>query len=176
MVKLKKGSNEKFHLHFYIIDRDTAFVNKLSRTLNNDPDYEIDSFHDINEFLSHFHPENTLLQTKENIHVIIIDSSQFEKKTDFEELKKIKQNNKNLEIILLTEKESGLFISDSDAIKAGVYATIPKNENIFYRIENSAKGIKSLKVFMKKRRTMKIALIAFIAFIALTGLLYFILQ
>jgi DNA-binding NarL/FixJ family response regulator len=92
-----------------------------------------------------------------------------ESNEDFELINTIKKINRNAEIVILTSHDNSKF---SDTLTSGVYAIIPKNDNVFYRIENTAKGIKSLHLFLRKRRTMKISLFAFAGFILIILILF----
>ncbi len=170
MVNIKNPKKIKYLLHFFIIDSDTNFANKVSRSLNSDPDYEIDLFQDKNEFLE-IYKSNQIPDKKDKIHVIIIDSDQLEENEDFALINKIKKINRNTEIVILSGQDNLKF---SDTLTSGVYTIIPKNDNVFYRIENSAKGIKSLHLFLRKRKTMKISLFAFAGFVMIILVLFLI--
>jgi DNA-binding NarL/FixJ family response regulator len=167
-VNIKNPKKIKYLLHFFIIDNDTTFANKVSRSLNPDPDYEIEVFQDKKEFLEIYN-STQVPDKNDKIHVIIIDSDQLESNEDFELINTIKKINRNAEIVILTSHDNSKF---SDTLTSGVYAIIPKNDNVFYRIENTAKGIKSLHLFLRKRRTMKISLFAFAGFILIILILF----
>lgn len=173
MLNLSKNRQEKKSVHFYIIDNDASFANKLSRSLSNDPDYKIDTFYNKDEFMESYNSV-VLRKRKEKINIVIIDSNQLDQPNDLELIHTIKQNLKNTEIIILTEEENTNI--GSDVLQSGVYSVIPKNDNIFYRIENSAKGIKSLKNFMNTRKIMLVSLAVFMGFIIAIGILFFILM
>lgn len=158
MIKIRNIKPAKSPVQFFIIDKDTNFANKISRNLNRDPDYEIHTYTDIESFLSQYHKKS---RKKEEINIIIIASNQL-KEEDGSLFQRIKKINKYAEIILLNEEDSTESISN--ALDYGVYSLIKKNENALFRIENAAKGIKSMKRFLTKKREVRRYLIIFFAF------------
>jgi DNA-binding NarL/FixJ family response regulator len=168
MPNLFKSKQEKHLLNFHIIDSDTSFTNKLSRSLNHDPEYRIKIFYDKKEFLSQYNNDKDEYP-RDQINVVIIDSDQLNQTEDYHFIDKIRKNFKNTEIIILTDEHNTEHFSD--ILTSGVYATIPKNDNVFYRVDNSASGIKSLKLFQRKRKIMKISLMMFLGFVVIIGIL-----
>ena len=111
MLNLSKNRQEKKSVHFYIIDNDASFANKLSRSLSNDPDYKIDTFYNKDEFMESYNSV-VLRKRKEKINIVIIDSNQLDQPNDLELIHTIKQNLKNTEIIILTEEEKTTILND----------------------------------------------------------------
>ena len=160
MIKLKQLKPGKTTIHFFIIDNDSAFNNKISRELNRDPNYQIHSYTRLQFFLDQYNKRN---KSKDEIDLIIIEMNLLTKNNSSEVINQIKTANKFAEIIVLTDDiDTG---NIPVTLEQGVYSIIKKNENAIFRIENAAKGIKSLKSFLTKKRTVRITLIIFSLFL-----------
>ncbi len=159
MIKIKQLKPGKTHINFYIIDSDTTFNNKISKELNLDPNYQIHSYTDLQVFLDQFKKKN---RNKDEFDLIIIEMNLLTKNNSNELINQIKNINKAAEIIVITDDTETENIPVT--LEQGVYSIIKKNENAIFRIENAAKGIKSLKLFLSKKRTVRTSLIIFILF------------
>jgi DNA-binding NtrC family response regulator len=159
MIKLKNLKPGKTTIHFFIIDNDSTFNNRISRELNRDPNYQIHSYNNLQFFLDQY---TTKQRQKEEIDLIIVNMNLLTDNHTSEVINQIKGINKLAEIIVLKED-----IETDDipvTLEQGAYTIIKKNENAIFRIENATKGIKSLKSFLAKKRAVHMALIVFLAF------------
>ena len=159
MIKLKNLKPGKTTIHFYIIDNDATFNSKISRELNRDPNYQIHSYNSLQFFLDQY---KTTSKQKEELDLIIVNMSLITGNNTSDIISQIKKINKSAEIIVLKED-----IETDDipvTLEQGAYSIIKKNENAIFRIENATKGIKSMKSFLAKKRTVRISLIIFFAF------------
>jgi DNA-binding NarL/FixJ family response regulator len=159
MIKLKNLKPGKTTIHFYIIDNDATFNNKISRELNRDPNYQIHSYNNLQFFLDQY---KTRSKQKEEIDLIIVNMSLITENNTSDIISQIKKINKTAEIIVLKED-----IETEDipvTLEQGAYSIIKKNENAIFRIENATKGIKSMKSFLAKKHAVRISLIIFFAF------------
>jgi len=159
MRKIKQLKPGKTYINFFIIDNDSTFNNKISKELNRDPNYQIHSYTDLQFFLDQFKKKPKL---KDEIDLIIIDMDLLTRNNSGELIDQIKTISKTAEIIVLTDDTETENIPVT--LEQGVYSIIKKNENAIFRIENAAKGIKSLKLFLAKKRTIRISLIIFFLF------------
>jgi len=159
MIKIKQLKPSKTYINFFIIDNDAKFNNKISKELNRDPKYQIHSYTDLQFFLDQFKNKT---KAKDEIDLIIIDMNLLTRNNSSELINQIKNINKFAEIIVLADKAETENIPVT--LEQGVYSIIKKNENAIFRIENAAKGIKSLKLFLAKKRTVHISLIIFAIF------------
>jgi len=159
MIKIKQLKPGKTYINFFIIDTDATFNNKISKELNRDPNYQIHSYTDLRFFLDQFKKKT---KPKDEIDLIIIDNNLLTRNNPEELIDQIKTINKTAEIIVLTDDTDTENIPVT--LEQGVYSIIKKNENAIFRIENAAKGIKSLKNFLAKKRTVRISLIIFLLF------------
>ncbi len=159
MIKLKSLKPGKTTIHFFIIDNDSTFNNRISRELNRDPNYQIHSYNNLQFFLEQY---KTKPKQKEEIDLIIVSMKLLTGNDTSKVINQIKGINKSAEIIVLKEE-----IGTDDipvTLEQGAYSIIKKNENAIFRIENATKGIKSLKAFLAKKRAIRLALIVFFAF------------
>jgi len=159
MIKIKQLKPGKTYINFFIIDNDSTFNNKISKELNRDPNYQIHSYTDLQFFLDQFKNKT---KTKDEIDLIIIDMNILTRNNSSELINQIKTINKAAEIIVITGDTETEDIPVT--LEQGVYSIIKKNENALFRLENAAKGIKSLKLFLTKKRTVRISLIIFAIF------------
>ena len=159
MIKIKQLKPGKTYINFFIIDTDATFNNKISKELNRDPNYQIHSYTDLQFFLDQFKNKT---KTKDEIDLIIIDMNILTRNNSSELINQIKTINKAAEIIVITGDTETEDIPVT--LEQGVYSIIKKNENALFRLENAAKGIKSLKLFLTKKRTVRISLIIFAIF------------
>jgi len=159
MIKIKQLKPSKTYINFFIIDNDATFNNKISKELNRDPKYQIHSYKDLQFFLDQFKNKQ---KTKDVIDLIIIDMNLLTRNNSSELINQIKNINKVAEIIVLADDTEAENIPVT--LEQGVYSIIKKNENAIFRIENAAKSIKSLRLFLTKKRTVRISLIIFAIF------------
>jgi len=160
MIKIKHLKPGKTTIHFHIVDSDATYNNKISRDLNRDPFYQIHSYNNLPSFLEQYQKRQ---KNKEEIDLVIIGMQLLKRDANTEEtIQQIKRINKSAEIIVLTEEIETDHIPST--LEQGVYSIIKKNENAVFRIENAAKGIKSMKVFRAKKRAVHISLIIFLSF------------
>lgn len=164
------GRSLSYTMYFYIIDSDSSFANKLNYSLYRNPKYQIEIFKSKKEFLQQYSNQK-LKRRRDTINIIIIDAHQLEPENDIRLLKKLKKKDKNTEFIILTDGVSNK--TSSFALELGVYEIIQKNDNVFYRIENSIKSINSLYNFLRKKKSLRQIIYALIIFVALSGTLFY---
>ncbi|MFO8234094.1 MAG: response regulator [Bacteroidales bacterium] len=170
MKKFSGNNTLNYTMHFYIIDNDSSFHNKLNYSLNHNSNYHISIFKSKEEFLNQY-SEKKFIKGHDKIHIIIIDAHQLDPEKDLKLLKNIKRKNKNTEFIILTDDVSNKI--SSFALDVGVYEIIQKNDNIFYRLENAAKSINSLYNFLRKKKSLRLTIYALIIFVALSGSFFY---
>ncbi|MFP4018703.1 MAG: hypothetical protein ACLFNJ_05845 [Bacteroidales bacterium] len=164
------GRTVTYTIYFYIIDSDSSCANKLDYSLNKNSNHNIDIFQSKKEFLQQYSNQK-LKVGRDIINIILIDAHQLEPEKDIKLLRKLKKKNKNTEFIVLTDGVSNKI--SSFALDLGVYEIIQKNDNIFYRIENSIKSVTSLYNFLKKKKSLRQIVYALIIFVALSGTLFY---
>jgi DNA-binding NarL/FixJ family response regulator len=166
------NKRKKDEVNLYIVDSDVTFQNKIINTLKNNSNCRINLYNSTKDFFYIFNSENNAQGNE--LKVVLIASDLPDQEETFYAVKQIKKIDKDTEIILLTEKENMEYISE--AFVNGVYGIIKKNENALYRIENSINAIKSMKLFMKKKKSIKIIAWLFGSLTVIMVLLYFFLK
>jgi two-component system, NtrC family, response regulator AtoC len=169
MVNLKDSD-----IFIYIVDED-ELLSKIIRTkFEQSGEYKLICFSTAEEFLEYF-PKRKFNNSQ--IHVVLIDyilKSVSGSHNGIQVLKTIKEINKEVEVIILSNIED-IDIATS-AIKAGAVSFIKKNENSFLRIQNNVKFIiseKRLKLTRKQSRLTRIIFILLSTLFIIIAILYF---
>lgn len=162
-------------IFIFFVDHSTEYSNSLIRSIENQSDYEIRSFASGEKFIAFL---NQMTFRKKDIYITFLGYQFFDEGNQtlmngIEILESAKVINKNIEVVMLTgedESEYGSYV-----MKSGAYTFIPKNENIYLRINNIIMAIISKTRLDQKRIEFKISLqllIGYIILLIITGILY----
>ena len=165
------------NVFIYLIDDDELHAKLLQSKFETSTNFQFFSFISGEEFLEDLQ-KNPI--PKRYIPIVILDfflNIDREKyKNGIEILKKIKQINPNIEVIMYSVNEDANV--KAEAMQYGAVTYIRKNENAFLRILNNIKWLISKNQLDKKRRASKATLFFFIlVIIGLTAaglIIYFI--
>ena len=127
----------------FILEDDTWYGSMLQHYLSLNPEYIIKRFESPNEFFSHLH---------ENPDVVTLDFS-LPDCDGGEVLKKIKQQNPDLRVIIISGQED--VATAINLLKNGAYDYIVKDDDTKDRLWNSIKNIREISDLKQEVETLK---------------------
>src|SRR5579871_4052340 len=127
----------------FILEDDTWYGSMLHHYLSLNPEYVVKRFESPNEFFSHLH---------ENPDVITLDFS-LPDCDGAEVLKKIKQQNPDLRVIIISGQED--VATAINLLKNGAYDYIVKDDDTKDRLWNSIKNLREISNLKQEVETLK---------------------
>ena len=164
----------KNNIFIYFIDNDDSYIRDIINTLEEVNKYSVKIFSKSCDFFKEF--SELKFHSKKVFIVFVSTELEFDEDNNqievLDVLKKIKQINNSVEVILYSNDDNINVVSS--AFHHGVYTFIKKNENIVVRIENNIKGIISQKAYLLKRNASRKFTLFFLIFVAGSAVLFLI--
>lgn len=151
--------SEKINLS--IVSKDKVSVARIKKELHTRTDISIETFKNGEQFLGSIYQHTASMQ---NMPIVLLDSKlksrEFEDSRDgIEILHEITSLHKNYGVIMLVDPNEKKL--KNEALKAGAYACIVKNEHMLIRITNYLENLISTKRFTKEKNLNRLSLIVF---------------
>jgi len=162
----------KIDTNIYLVDHNIGLTSAIRNSIDNPEKYRIENFTSGEKFLAFI---SKLKFVRKEIHIVFLGYKYFDEGNNtimngVEILEATKALNKDIEVVMLTGEDEGSF--GSYVMKSGAYTFIPKNENVYLRINNIIMGIISQKRLAQKRRDFNTSLKITIGYITLVTIIW----
>ena len=163
----------KIDATIFFVDHNPDYTASLKKSIDNPERYTIETFTSGEKFLAHL---SEIRFKKNDICIVFLGYKYFDEGNNtvmngIEILESTKVINKNIEVVMLTGEDEGLY--GSYVMKGGAHSFIPKNQNIHLRINNIVMGIISQKRLTLKRNNFILSLKILVGIIILFLLTWF---
>jgi DNA-binding NarL/FixJ family response regulator len=162
----------KIDTNIFLVDHNIGLTSAIRNSIENPEKYHIEIFTSGEKFLAYL---TRIKFNRKDIYIVFLGYKYFDEGNNtimngVEILEATKTLNKDIEVVMLTGDDEGSF--GSYVMKSGAYTFIPKNDNVYLRINNIIMGIISQKRLAQKRRDFNISLEIIIGFIILVTIIW----
>lgn len=169
----------KSSIYIFFVDHNPEYTSSLKRSIEHPELYSIETFTTGESYIEHI---KKLSLAKRDIAIAFLGYQFFDEgdhtlMNGIEILEATKVINKNIEVIMLSgenETEYGSYV-----LKSGAHAFIPKDSNIFLRMNNIVMRLISEKRLQQKKHAFYVALrilIIYFLLMIVAGIFYFLLM